>query len=77
MNARQWLNAYVKRNRRTMTGTHIRAVSTTARQIPDDMTVLELSEVLLGTISIDELAPKPIYNVGEKTARYILNILSE
>lgn len=77
MNARHWLTTYVKRNRRIMTGVQIRAVSTTARQIPDDMTVQELSEVLLGTMSIDELAPKPIYNVGEKTARYILNILSE
>lgn len=77
MNARQWLQAYVKRNRRMMTGTQIRAVSTTARQIPDDMTVQELSEILLRTISIDELAPKPIYTVGEKTARYILRILSE
>lgn len=77
MNARQWLNAYVKRNRRTMTGTHIRAVSTTARQIPDDMTVQELAEVLLGTMPLKAWEGKPIFNVGEKTARYILNILSE
>lgn len=77
MNARQWLNDYVKRNRRTMTGPQVRAASTTARQIPDDMSVRELADVLLDTMSLDELAPKPIYNVGEKTARYILNILSE
>lgn len=77
MTARQWLTEYVRRNRRTMTGTQIRAVSTTARQIPDDMTVMELAETLLSTMPLNDWEAKPIYNIGKQTAKYILGILAE
>ena len=76
-NAREWLAAYRKAHRPTLSAAQIKAISTCARQIDAGMSLAELADVLRTTSGLSPQATRPIYMIGPATADYLLSILPE
>ena len=74
--AAAWLRAYLKANSSAMDGVQRRAVSTTSRQI-GDITLGELIDGLEETLRTPVQEDKPYFNIGHKTAAYILSIIDQ